>query len=106
MEVMAVVLGAAIAGFAFAAVVTAGAVKMQNLESYSWSKISCILAVIPFNPWVCAPLFGIGTFDLSDFPPIPYLAFLPYLLCFPTGLACLNILKRQEVRAAFEYRSD
>jgi hypothetical protein len=59
------------------AIICIGAVKMQNLESYKWAMTACIMSIINAN-----------------------------LLGLIGGIMGLTRLKKPEVKAAFEYKSD
>jgi hypothetical protein len=88
-----------VAGLVYYAVVAMAAVKMQQLESYRWSMVGAIMAMIPFN------LMGLLTIPIFDIE-VPWptiMVAIPCALMLPLGIWSLVLLKNPKVRAGFEY---
>lgn len=108
---------ACIAGLAglmfYSAVVVAGGVKMQNLESRPWSIASCVMAILPINTLGISCLFGLlaqyvfGYLmeDDSEFPTQVQMlvAAVLWLASAAIGGAGMKVLMDEEVIGGFEY---
>jgi hypothetical protein len=75
--------------FGVGALITGGATKMQNLESFNWAAGGTLLAIVPI-PLVAWAVTG------SMWTALPWVATLP------AGLLCALTLKRPEVRAGYK----
>jgi hypothetical protein len=96
----------------YSAVLTLGAVKMQNLESRGWGIASCIMVMLPINGGGMAALVAVfGQFFLKilfDEPEtvngiIGGLASLLWLGQVGVGVWALLTLRNPEVIAGYEY---
>jgi hypothetical protein len=96
----------------YSAVLTLGAVKMQNLESRRWGIASCIMVMVPINVGGVAMLLGIfGQFFfkmLYDEPEavngaVITLISLAWLSQLGVGVWALMTLMKPDVIAGYEY---
>jgi hypothetical protein len=101
-----------ILGMVYCAIVTLGAVKMQNLESRAWGIASGILVLLPFTTgglmlltaflcnWLLNMLFDDPSFSM-------YIAIvmmsIQTAIALATGVWNLVVLMRPEVIEGFEY---
>ena len=99
-------------GAIYSGILTAGAVKMQNLESRGWGIAASILAMIPINVGGLQVLVGLVIkiilgilFDEPDYIVFVVMGLL-YLLSLGVGVWNLLILMKPEVIAGFEYEPD
>lgn len=101
-------------GMAYSAALSAGAVKVQNLESREWGIASSIMAMIPFNAGglllILAMVLNL-VLDLmfEDWTKYFYMSIL-LVAAWGTNLAVgiwmLTTLNKPEVIAGFEYRAE
>jgi predicted Zn finger-like uncharacterized protein len=107
--ILAIVVLPLLLGAVYSGILTAGAVKMQNLESRGWGIAGCILAMIPINVGGLQVLVGLVIkillailFDEPDIIVFVVMGLI-YLLSLAAGIWNLLVLMKPEVIAGFEY---
>jgi hypothetical protein len=105
-----IIIPVCVVGFVYAALVTFGAVKVQNLESRGWGIAGSILALIPFNVLGLQVLVGMGVAVILDMmldnPPDYYSFLIMQVLSLGSitaGVLNLMVLFNEDVIAGFEY---
>jgi hypothetical protein len=92
-----------ILGFAYGGLICAGAVKMQQLESYAWGITSCIMALFPIQVGGLSimALYFVGfVMDLGLIPASLLVVLFSGLSMF-VGASSLVVLRNPEVKAGF-----
>jgi hypothetical protein len=82
-----------------------GAVKMQNLESYAWSLIACIIAILVLLTFIGPGVFWVlGNMESDIF--LLYATFeFAYSLQILVPIVCLRVLSDPKVREGFAYEA-
>lgn len=98
-------VAALLLGLVQACLIAVGSVKMNSLESRSWSLFSSSLAILPLHALPAYYLlWTVLEWILDD---AAMFAGLLILLWGPlVGISCLTVLKKPDVRAGYEYRPD
>jgi hypothetical protein len=96
-------LGVGLLGFAYGGLICAGAVKMQNLESYAWGMTSCIMALFPLHVGGLSimALYFVGVVMDLGLIPASLLVLLFSGLSMFVGASSLVVLRNPEVKAGF-----